>query len=267
VPVQDSGEIGMSQAFIAMHWGGAFLSGRSSTGEPILGVNALTTSAFCPDSKQPELKHAAVKILKAELPWSLLAIAWLPLDIALTARQKIQALMPQFDFASCVPFGQEKGGVLFRAAGMEAPTLDLLEKIEGILQLNTPLALRYHDKKNHQYRVALLNGESLSGFLLSGDASSGAWMQTLLQQNLNASAFRRRLLLPSPTAPSGAPTKAQQVCSCLNVTASQITERLARCTGDESSRLAQLQGDLKCGTQCGSCVPTLKRMVRQNGKL
>ena len=46
-----------------------FLGGRSSTGQALAGVNALTQPAFCPDSKQPELKHAAVKILKAELPW------------------------------------------------------------------------------------------------------------------------------------------------------------------------------------------------------
>ena len=73
VPVQASNEVGLSQAFIAMHWGEEYLTGCSSTGERLAGVNALTTSAYCPTSKQPELKHAAVKILKAELPWSLLA--------------------------------------------------------------------------------------------------------------------------------------------------------------------------------------------------
>ncbi|MBU4505334.1 MAG: nitrate reductase, partial [Gammaproteobacteria bacterium] len=80
VPLEASKEIGLSQAFIAMHWGAEYLSGRGSHGEPLAGVNALTTSAYCPTSKQPELKHAAVKILKAELPWNLLAMAWLPAD-------------------------------------------------------------------------------------------------------------------------------------------------------------------------------------------
>ncbi|HSH89768.1 MAG TPA: nitrate reductase, partial [Ramlibacter sp.] len=75
VPVQASNEVALSQVFIAMHWGGEYLTGCSSTGVRLAGVNALTTSAFCPTSKQPELKHAAVKILKAELPWSLLAVA------------------------------------------------------------------------------------------------------------------------------------------------------------------------------------------------
>ena len=87
VPVQASAEVGMSQAFMAMHWGEEYLSGVSSTGQRLAGVNALTTSAYCPSSKQPELKHAAVKVLKAELPWSMLAVAWLPDAQVLKARE------------------------------------------------------------------------------------------------------------------------------------------------------------------------------------
>jgi assimilatory nitrate reductase catalytic subunit len=279
---QASREIGMSQAFIAMHWGGQFLSGRSSIGERHWGVNAITTSSFCPDSKQPELKHAAVKILKAEMPHAMLAVAWLPVSTAHTARAELQKLMGEFDFASLVPFGQEaagdmsdgrdrgeaRSGLLLRAASQYAPAFELLTKIEAILQLNTPRALphvlKYVDKKNEQYRVALMEGEYIKGFLLSGDASSGAWMQTLLQEDLSASSFRRRLLLPSPTAPAGAPAKVNQICSCLNVNADAITTCLIKTSGDEVNRLAALQGELKCGTQCGSCVPTLKRMVRES---
>ncbi|RZL97008.1 MAG: nitrate reductase, partial [Variovorax sp.] len=110
IPVQASPEVGLSQAFIAMHWGAEYLGGRSGTGEAIAGVNALTTPAYCPDSKQPELKHAAVKILKADLPWGLLAMAWLPAEQALAVERALRTLMPRFEFASCVPFGT--GGAL-----------------------------------------------------------------------------------------------------------------------------------------------------------
>jgi assimilatory nitrate reductase catalytic subunit len=276
LPVQASKEIGMSQAFIAMHWGGQFLSGKASTGEPLLGVNALTTSAFCPDSKQPELKHAAVKILKAELPHALLAMAWLPISVTHTARVTLQTLMSEFEFASVVPFGQEgqdvdnqepRSGLLFRAAGNFAPAFEVLEKIQAALQIDSPTALRYRDKKNDQYRVALMSGEQMTGFLLSGDSSSGSWMQTLLQEDLSAQAFRRRLLLPSSSAPEGAPAKVDQVCSCLNVSADKISACLVRMQGDETVRLSALQGELKCGTQCGSCVPTLKRMIRETATI
>ncbi|MGZ5182692.1 MAG: molybdopterin oxidoreductase family protein, partial [Ramlibacter sp.] len=105
VPVQASAELGPGQAFMAMHWGEEFLGGRASTGARLAGVNALTTPAFCPQSKQPELKHTAVKVLKAELPWSLVAMAWLPDDQALRARDTLRALMAAFPFATCVPFG------------------------------------------------------------------------------------------------------------------------------------------------------------------
>ena len=59
-----STQIALAQAFIAMHWGDEFLTGRSANGTAAAGVNALTSPAFCPSSRQPELKHAAVKILK-----------------------------------------------------------------------------------------------------------------------------------------------------------------------------------------------------------
>jgi assimilatory nitrate reductase catalytic subunit len=32
--------------------------------------------------------------------------------------------------------------------------------------------------------------------------------------------------------------------------------------GDNTQRLASLQGTLKCGTQCGSCLPELRRMIQ-----
>jgi len=41
-----------------------------------------------------------------------------------------------------------------------------------------------------------------------------------------------------------------------------IQAHLKTCQGDEIERLASLQGALKCGTQCGSCVPELRRMIR-----
>ncbi|MGI9216807.1 MAG: molybdopterin oxidoreductase family protein, partial [Hydrogenophaga sp.] len=153
LPVQGSRTIQPTQAFIAMHWGPEYLSGRSSQGEPLAGVNALTTSAYCPSSKQPELKHAAVKVLKAELPWTLLGVAWLPEATAWTALTELRALMPSFDFAACVPFGRERTGVLFRAACREAPDAMVVDRIEALLDLSTADALRYADQRRHQRRT------------------------------------------------------------------------------------------------------------------
>ena len=286
LPVQASKEVGMSQAFIAMHWGEEYLSGQSSNGERLAGVNAITTSAFCPTSKQPELKHAAVKILKAELPWTLLGVAWLPSDQALSAREALKALMRLFPFASCVPFGDNKDvgsesngiartGLLFRAAGHEAPTEEILKQIETVLGLNVAAGssqssqvLRYADKKKGQHRTIKLTGNrehaELEAFLLAGDTRSEAWVKTLLQDSLPAQSYGRMLLVPGSKAPIAVQSRGKSVCTCFNVTDAAITEQLSKSFGSDERRLTELQASLKCGTNCGSCVPELKRMIRDN---
>ncbi|MFT5034357.1 MAG: assimilatory nitrate reductase catalytic subunit [Litorivivens sp.] len=284
VPLQASAEVAVSQAFMAMHWGEEYLSGVSSQGERLAGVNALTTSAYCPSSKQPELKHAAVKILKAELPWSLLAMAWLPDGEALSARTQLKHLMAAFPFTSCVPFSnstpladrsRERTGVLFRAAGCEAPSASVLAHIEAALGLNSAETLRYADLKKGQHRTARLErqGEQveLTGFVLAGDTSAEAWIKTLLLEGLPAQAYGRQLLLPGAKAPMAVQSRGKPVCTCFNVTDAAIEAQLALIHEDAGSaadlmrdaqRLAALQSALKCGTNCGSCVPELKRLVR-----
>lgn len=266
LPVQGSRTVHTTQAFIAMHWGQEYLSGRSSQGEPLAGVNALTTSAYCPTSKQPELKHAAVKILKAELPWTLLGVAWLPETTALTTLTELRALMPSFEFASCVPFGRERTGVLFRAAAHEVPEPALVERIEALLGLNTSDTLRYADKRRQQRRSARLQRNSdditLDAFLLAGDTSAESWIKTLLQDELPAGSYGRLLLMPGAAAPVAVVAKSPQVCTCFNVREDAIRGALPRCDGPDDQRLAQLQGQLKCGTNCGSCIPELRRLVK-----
>jgi assimilatory nitrate reductase catalytic subunit len=277
LPVQASGEVNVTQAFIAMHWGSEFLSGRSSSGERIGGVNAITTSSYCPISKQPELKHAAVKILKAELPWNLLAVAWLPEDSAHITRAELQSLMARFEFASCTPFGREDNaadastqrGILFRAAATYAPDDDSLARIEALLGLNNTDTLRYEDKKRGQRRTARLvrqpNGNAkLQGFVLAGDVSAEGWIKTLLQDELDAQSYGRLLLSPGSRAPIAIQSKGNQVCSCFNVSESEIHGFLKTCEGSDTERFNSLQIQLKCGTNCGSCVPQLKKMIRLN---
>ncbi len=266
LPVQGAPELGLSQAFIAMHWGDEFLGGVSSMGVPLAGVNALTTSAFCPSSKQPELKHAAVKILKAELPWSLLGVAWLPGERALAAREELKRLMALFPFASCVPFGRERTGVLFRAASYEAAPDDVMAVVERLLDLDGADVLRYADKKKGQRRTARLtrvgDHAELTAFMLAGDISAERWIKPLLQDELPAQAYGRLLLVPGAKAPVAVRARGKQVCTCLNVTDVAIRDHLARSMGSQAVRLAYLQADLKCGTQCGSCVSELRKIIR-----
>ncbi|OIQ70879.1 nitrate reductase [mine drainage metagenome] len=267
VPVQASDELALTQVFMAMHWGSEVLSGQGADGQPLAGVNALTTSAYCPSSKQPEFKHAAVKVEKADLPWTLLALAWLAPESAHTSRAQLVALMPQLAFATCVPFGRERSGLLFRAAHSQPPAEGLLCQVEAALGLDGQHILRYSDTQRGQRRALNLLRDSgqtrLEGFMLAGDTSAQAWITTLLKESLPAQQFGQALLAAGATPPVPVVTKGQQVCTCFNVTDLAIHQFLSLCDAAEPDRLAAMQASLQCGTHCGSCMPQLQRLVRQ----
>jgi assimilatory nitrate reductase catalytic subunit len=268
LPAQACARVAPAQAFIAMHWGDEVLGGLNRG-----GVNALTSSAVCPQSKQPELKHAAVKLSKASLPWQLHARAWLPADRALATRAALLAACSTLDYAACMPFGREPGavGVLLRAAAPAVPAAAWLAQIEALLGLDAPEVLRYADTQRGQRRSVRLVTKGLDGqasgarvqaFMLSGDVRAAAWIGALLMDDLPAQSYGRALLAGTGTPPVAVPSRGAQVCNCFDVTEPEITATLARCRGGPEARLAQLQAELKCGTQCGSCLPALRRQVQ-----
>jgi len=268
LPAQRSPSMAPAQAHVAMHWGDELLGGSSASGQAMAGVNALTSAAYCPLSKQPELKHSAVKLRKAELPWRFLAAAWLSEDAALQLRQQLVALMPRFAFACVLPFGHSEHGVLMRAAADAPPPAELLGELERLFGLGPQRhdALRYDDKRRGQRRSMGLQQQAadmlLQAFVLAGDTSAEAWIKTLLQDRLPAQRYGRLLLMPGATAPLALAPRGAQVCSCFNVTEPAITTALAGCEGSAEQRLGALQQQLKCGTNCGSCLPALKRLVQ-----
>ena len=89
-----------------------------------------------------------------------------------------------------------------------------------------------------------------------------AWIRPVLQDELPAGGYGRLLLMPGAKAPVAVVSKGRQVCTCFNVTEPAITTQLQGSAGSEEERLSRLQGSLKCGTNCGSCVPELRRLVR-----
>jgi assimilatory nitrate reductase catalytic subunit len=271
LPVQPSDRVTPAQAFIAMHWGEEFISGRSAKSELMRGVNALTSPAFCPQSKQPELKHAAVRMEGAALAWNLLAAAWLPAAEVHAVRERLRESFGQFDYASCVPFGREPAaqvGLLLRAAAAAPVADEVLAGIEQALGLHGAPVLRYSDPKHGQRRAMRIGeggeGAGLQAFLLAGDTRAQAWVLALLQDEQPARAFGRALLESRSQPPTAAPPRGRQVCNCLDVSEPQILAALACADESAEGRLAHLQATLKCGTSCGSCLPALRTMVRDS---
>ena len=274
LPIQANDSVAPTQAHIAMHWGSEFVGGHDAQGHPLTGVNGLTLPTFCPGSKQPELKHAAVRVEKAELAWQMVALAWLPQHRALEVREALKALMPDFGYALCIPFGREPhtnglAGVLWRAAATEPASPEVLDRIEALLGLDDATALRYGDPRRGQRRAVRLvrDGEPapdsrLRAVMLCGDTRAESWIRTLLQDELPAQSYGRALLAPGATAPIELAPRSRQVCTCFNVDEATIEATLSTCSGSIEDRLGHLQTQLRCGTNCGSCLPALRQMVR-----
>ena len=256
LPVQPSESVLPAQAFIAMHWGPEYMTG--------LGVNALTSGARCPQSGQPELKHTAVRLVKAELPWQLVAAAWLPEDCVLTTRERLRAMFGRMGYGSCVLFGREPAtGLLLRAALAGPADAALLDDIEDALQLAQGPVLRYADTRSGQRRAVRLQADgSLQAFMLAGDLASQGWILDLLQQGQPAAGFGRALLAATALPPLAVSRQSRQVCACHDVSEDSIAAALAHCSGSAQQRLQTLQERLRCGTECGSCLPALKAMVQ-----
>ncbi len=272
LPARASDTLSPAQAFVAMHWGEEALTGSDDLGRRIAGINDLTVPAFCPQSKQPELKHTAVRLERADLRWQLLAMRWLPEGEALAVRESLRALLGAFAYASCLPFGREpdargRVGLVLRAAARASPDAATLGRLRALMRLDGPMVLAYDDARRGQQRALQTrheNGvERLDGFWVAGDTSGAGWLRDLLADDQPLPGPARQLLAPGALAMKSAAPRSPQVCTCFDISEARIDAALGHCTGTSESRLAQLQASLKCGTSCGSCLPALRARVQK----
>lgn len=260
-PVAPGDDMRAGQAFIGMHWGEEYVSGRGRDGGATYGVNALTSPAFDPSSKQPELKHAAVKILKAEFPWRFIVFGWVDETQLLALQASLRPMMRKFAYASCTLFGRDKVGVLFRAADDYAAPPELTAQIEKKFGIAGAQVLRYDDTKRGNTRRILIGDGKLQAVALAGDISAERWLKEYLESEQPVAALGRLLLMPTTQAPQNFKSRGRIVCNCFNVSETEINDALMTMPGKPDARLSALQQKLKCGSNCGSCVPELKKII------
>jgi len=250
IKVRASAELQTAQTFLPMHWGGNFLSGS--------GCNALTIAAIDPVSGQPELKHAAVQVEKADLPWQMVVLRK---NNALSHLLKVQPLLARFPYASAGLVGQDEPIMVLRIAAESPVDNAWLVELDRLLEMDDDLsAMTYQDvRRGISKRILVHDGEVVAA-RLSGVVPP--WLKDGMAKGLPAEAVRAWLLAPLAAPPSGVMQRGRIVCNCLNVAENEIREALAA-----DMDFAGLQEKLKCGTQCGSCVPEIKRMFIQHGIL
>ncbi len=246
------------QAYITMHWGQNFLRGKA-----ISGVNALTSPAFCPQSKQPELKHAAVHAELFTAVWSVAAFAIVPSAQLDSARLRWLDHCGSLDVAYAVPIEGEVCGLWCEAAASEVPDAQWIDDLDALLFAPETQVLRYDDVMTNATRRVAVRDDYVVGARLSGATIAQPalqWLRSLFLTRTNVRPLSRWLLAPAPPE-SFVRTESKTLCTCFGVGETEIADALNRATGDATTRLQTVQHSLRCGTNCGSCMPELKRMA------
>lgn len=251
VRAQRSDDVQPSQTFIPMHWGSQFMSG--------LGVNSLMPPAFDKTSKQPELKHTAIKIEKVDLPWKMTVMRNCS---DLTLLTKVREVLKSFDYATCGLYGRNSGLVMLRASHSEMPDPAIIQQLDALLGMteDAPM-LNYNDAKRGISKRILVENGQVTGVRLVGETLAAEWLREVMTQGQFTDELRRWALAPLSAPPAGQKSRGKIVCNCLDVSENEIVETIQL-----GADFATLQNKLKCGTQCGSCVPELKRLVKLHHK-
>ena len=246
IKVQASEEMRGGQGFIPMHWGGRFMTG--------MGVNTLTLDTFDPVSRQPELKHAAVQVEKAILPYRR---AIMRRGDGAALLRLAQPFLGRFDYATAVLTGRDNTVLVFQAASEGPLPESLVQEMDAAFGLDDPLlTMNYQDARRGIWKKVRVEDGVIAGARLSGETAARDWLKNLIAEGASAMEVRSWLLAPVAQPPAGKTGRGHIVCNCLNVAESDIVTAIAA-----GADLAALQTTLKCGTECGSCVPELKRLI------
>jgi assimilatory nitrate reductase catalytic subunit len=67
--------------------------------------------------------------------------------------------------------------------------------------------------------------------------------------------------MPTAQAPRGFAPRGRVVCTCFDIAESLLRTSFAATEGTAESALSDVRELLRCGTNCGSCLPELKRLA------
>jgi assimilatory nitrate reductase catalytic subunit len=244
-PEQRRGDV-----FIPMHWGSRFMNGA--------GVNALTVSAFDPDSKQPELKHAAVEVARVELPHELVVLRRLGDGAGL---ERLQSMLSRFPLAALSLFGGEFACVMLRGRSDRSCEPALLAELDRAIGDDSLRAISYEDPARATAKRIWIDARGrIVGARLAGETAAAAWLKESMQNGVLIPPALA--LAPRPVGSAAAAPRGRIVCNCFEVSETDIRAAVGR-----GADLSALQRSLKCGTNCGSCVPELRRLCAGRNSL
>ena len=221
--------------FAPIHWSEATSSAAR--------VGALVAPLTDPFSGQPESKATPASIVPYEYVFRGFVLSRKPLAL------------PDHAWWARVAIG---GGLAY----LIADNADLKGWSSWLRSVAGEDLAEYSDFGGGVYRAASFAGEAIETCLFLGPAhDAGDWS---VAKELFAAATlgddQRRSLL-SGKAAEGQAGGGPIVCACFGVGRTTICDAIA--SGARSA--AELGAQLKAGTNCGSCIPELKRLIAQSG--
>jgi len=219
--------------FAPIHWSGENTSGAR--------VGALVAPFTDPFSGQPENKATPAAITPYEYVFRGFALSRVKLDL------------PAHAWWARVAVGGGYGYLLADNADLKG-WQSWLKSVAG-----DDLA-EYKDFGGGVYRAASFAGERIETCLFVGPArDAGDWNVVKALFAADALTGDQRRMLLSGKAMDGLANAGPIVCACFGVGRTTICDVIA--AGANSA--AAIGAELKAGTNCGSCIPEMKRLIAQ----
>ena len=136
-----------------------------------------------------------------------------------------------------------------------------MARIDSAFLLDGDDVARYDDAKRGIGRRIRVIGDRLAAVRLAGDTAAEAWLREWLLAGWDVATLRRALLMPTADAPRGFAPRGRCVCTCFDIAEGELRTRFAVAVGNADAALREVQTALRCGTNCGSCLPELKRLA------
>ncbi|HUQ10340.1 MAG TPA: molybdopterin-dependent oxidoreductase [Steroidobacteraceae bacterium] len=237
VRVRTEGEVPAGMVFAPIHWNGAFASDAR--------VGALTNPVVDPVSGEPELKHTPVSIEPFIADWHGVIYTREAVP-APSAAWWTRVQGEQFSRYELVGRGYPDWEQIARemcGAGA-GPDVDWIECF---------------DPSSGLYRGAWIVGDRLQACVYIDGRPllpDRAWLAGLFGRRKLDNAARASLLSGRPAAGAD---PGPLVCSCFGVGRNAIAACARELGG--SSTAAAIGKKLKCGTNCGSCVAEIQRVI------
>ncbi len=246
--VRISGEQRAGCVFVPIHWSDQFASSAA--------VDGLVNPAVDPISGQPELKHTPVRVTAHSAAWYGFLLSRRVFTFGKVSNGKQP---PELDTISFWVRAKGDGFYRYELAGDTLPedwgtwARALLCHSDGKAEWS-----EFLDRRAGRYRAArIVNNRLESCLFISPDPvlPSRTWLAGLFEQDILTDAARTSLLAGKPR--QGDSDAGEVVCACFGVG----NKTILRAIQNGAQSVTALGEQLKAGTNCGSCIPELKKLL------